>query len=93
MFIFENSGHMFDQCYSHYTREETFHVFFNKTDPSPMRRTTKIHAFSIFCHHYLLPPILLHHQDLNHPDEDVEEVQLQADTLIDSILLNQASLS
>jgi hypothetical protein len=26
----------------------------------------------------LLPPVVLHHQDLDHADEDVEEVELEA---------------
>lgn len=41
-----------------------------------------------------LPPVVLAHaQDLDHTDEDVDEVQLKADTLVDDILANQASLS
>lgn len=40
----------------------------------------------------LLPPVLLHHEDLDHPDEDVQEVQLKADALVDWILLDVASL-
>lgn len=43
--------------------------------------------------HHLLPPVLLHSQDLEHANEDVQEVQLEADTLIDSIFLHQAALS
>lgn len=40
----------------------------------------------------LLPPILLHHQYLHHPDEDIEEVQLQANTLVDRVLLDDTPL-
>ena len=45
-------------------------------------------ASSIFS----LPP-LLHAQDLNHPDEDVQEVQLKADTLVNHVLVDSPSLS
>jgi len=38
----------------------------------------------------LLPPTLLHHQNLHEPDKDIQEVQLQADTLIDGISLDEA---
>jgi hypothetical protein len=33
--------------------------------------------------------LLLHSQNLHHPDEDVDEVQLKTDRLIDSISLHQ----
>jgi hypothetical protein len=36
---------------------------------------------------------LLHTQDLNHADENVDEIQFQRDALIDSIALHDASLS
>lgn len=39
----------------------------------------------------LLPP-LLHGQDLDHPDEDVDEVQLEVDGLVDGILGHEAAL-
>lgn len=39
-----------------------------------------------------LPLSLLHAQYLYEPDEDVDEVQLQADTLVNCIPLNQATL-
>ena len=35
---------------------------------------------------------LLHAQDLYHSDENVDEIELQADTLVDWVSLNQASL-
>ena len=41
----------------------------------------------------LLSPVLLHHQNLYHPNEDVQEVQLQANALIDRILWNSSLLS
>lgn len=37
------------------------------------------------------PVVLPHPQNLHHPDEDVEEIQLQADTLVYHILLDHAS--
>lgn len=41
-----------------------------------------------------LPPVVVAHaQDLDHTDEDIDEVQLKADTLVDDILADQASLS
>lgn len=43
--------------------------------------------------HPLLPPVLLHHQDLNHPDKDIQEVQLQRDALVDRVPLDHAPLS
>lgn len=40
-----------------------------------------------------LPPVLLAHaQDLHHTDEDVQEVELEADALVDRVLLDQAPL-
>lgn len=39
----------------------------------------------------LLPP-LLHPQDLDHPDEDVQEVEFEADTLIHHIFPRLAPL-
>jgi hypothetical protein len=42
---------------------------------------------------HLLPPVSLHHQNLHHPHKDIQEVQLQTDTLIDCILSNQTPLS
>ena len=41
----------------------------------------------------LLPPVLLHSKNLNHADEDVDEVQLKRNGLIDRVLGNQATLS
>ena len=43
--------------------------------------------------HPLLPAVLLHHQDLDHADKDVEEVELKGDGLVDGILLDDAGLS
>lgn len=40
----------------------------------------------------LLPPALLHHQNLDHPDEDVQEVQLERDALVDRVPLDHAPL-
>ena len=39
----------------------------------------------------LLPP-LLHSQDLDHPDEDVDEIQLEVDGLVDGVLGHEALL-
>lgn len=36
---------------------------------------------------------MLHHQNLDHSDEDVEEVQLKRDALVDGVLLDDAALS
>lgn len=41
---------------------------------------------------HLLSSVLLHHQDLDHPDEDVEEVELQRDTLVDGITAHNTGL-
>jgi hypothetical protein len=41
----------------------------------------------------LLPPVLAHAQNLDHADEDVDEVQLKVDGLIDRVLGDQALLS
>lgn len=35
---------------------------------------------------------MLHHQDLNHADEDVEEVKLKRDTLVDGVSADDTSL-
>ena len=43
--------------------------------------------------HHLLPPVLLHGQDLDHSDKNVDEVQLKVDGLVDRILRHEASLS
>lgn len=40
----------------------------------------------------LLPPALLHHQNLHHPDEDVQEVQLKRNALVHWVLLDHALL-
>ena len=42
--------------------------------------------------HRLLSAALLHHQDLDHPNEDVQEVELERDTLVDRVLLDDARL-
>lgn len=47
---------------------------------------------SINSDHSLLPPALLHSQDLDHPDEDIDEVQLEVDGLVDGILGHEAAL-
>ena len=41
----------------------------------------------------LLPPVLLHGQDLHHSDEDVDEVQLEVNGLVDRVLGHEATLS
>lgn len=41
---------------------------------------------------HLLASVLLHHQDLDHSDEDVEEVQLERDALVNGVLLDDAAL-
>lgn len=41
----------------------------------------------------LFPPVLLHAQDLDHADENVNEVELKRDRLIDGVLGDQATLS
>jgi hypothetical protein len=40
----------------------------------------------------LLPPVLAHCKNLNHPDKDVDEVQLEMHRLINRILSNDALL-
>ena len=42
---------------------------------------------------YSSSPPISHAQDLDHSDEDVEEVKLKADTLVDDILSHKAGLS
>lgn len=37
-------------------------------------------------------PVLAHAQDLHHADEDVDEIELKADTLVDDILLDEPAL-
>ena len=39
---------------------------------------------------FLLPVVAPHSEDLHHPDEDIDEVQLQTNTLIHRIPLDQA---
>lgn len=41
----------------------------------------------------LLSSVLLHGQDLDHANEDVDEVELKADGLIDGVTLDQAALA
>jgi hypothetical protein len=41
----------------------------------------------------LLPVVAPHAEDLNHTDEDVDEVELEADTLVDNIALHVSTLS
>ncbi|KKA17376.1 hypothetical protein T310_8777, partial [Rasamsonia emersonii CBS 393.64] len=41
---------------------------------------------------HLSPVLTLHSQDLDHPDEDVDEVEFQADALIHRVLLDNAPL-
>merc|ERR1712093_186848 len=41
----------------------------------------------------LLSSVLLHGQDLDHANEDVDEVKFKADGLVDGITLNQAALA
>lgn len=52
-----------------------------------------LHQSTPFPTHPLLSSVLLHHQDLNHSDKDVEEVELKRDGLVDRITLNHTSLS
>lgn len=40
----------------------------------------------------LLPAVLLHHEDLDHANKDVQKVELQRDGLVDGVLLDDASL-
>lgn len=53
----------------------------------------RCHNLLVTTAHPLLPPALLHHQDLDHPDEDVQEVQLERDALVDRVPLDHAPLS
>jgi hypothetical protein len=39
------------------------------------------------------PVTVPHAQDLNHPDEDVQKVQLKTDALVDNILSDEAALA
>ena len=43
--------------------------------------------------HPLLPAVLLHHEDLDHANKDVQEVELKRNGLVDGILLDDTSLS
>lgn len=40
----------------------------------------------------LLPPVLLHHKDLDHADKNVEEVELQGDAFVDRVTAHHTSL-
>ena len=44
------------------------------------------------CEMRLAAVVAAHAQNLDHTDEDVDEVQLKADGLVDNVLANQASL-
>jgi len=48
----------------------------------------------LFPYHWLslLPAVLLHHQDLNHADEDIEEVKFERNALVNRVFLDDASL-
>lgn len=57
----------------------------NNTRSSPSRQSPSHY-------HLLLSSVLLHHQDLDHADKDVEEVELEGDALVDGIPAHHTSL-
>lgn len=50
-------------------------------------------SYSLDTHGGLFSPVLVQHQNLHHADENVQKVQLQRDTLVDGIPLDNTSLS
>lgn len=55
-------------------------VSIHTRDQTPNFRVTHTHTRT------RLPAVLLHHQDLDHADKDVEEVELEGDALVDGVL-------
>lgn len=51
-----------------------------------------LHSSSNLPHHHLLPAVVLHHQNLHHPHEDVDEVELKRNALVNGILADDAAL-
>lgn len=47
---------------------------------------------AVLVQYHLLPPSLLHSQNLNHTHKDVDEVELQGDGLVYGVLLHEATL-